>query len=131
MTWAEALDLVAASLADGTEEVLIERPGLRLYLSRSSEPAPEAEPPTEGLVAVVAPLFGIFYRRPAPDEPPFVEPGTTVDPDTTVAIVEVMKLMNQVTAGTNGTVVAACVEDGSVVEEGQPLFLVRPSGVVA
>lgn len=77
---------------------------------------------------VTAPMLGVFYRRPAPDRPPFVEVGDTVTPDTTVAIIEVMKLMNPVTAGVAGVVTEVCVPDGQLVEHGDVLLRVRAGG---
>lgn len=103
--------------------------------SPSAAPAaPAAAPPPaaediqmEGAHAVVSPSPGIFWRSPAPGEPPFVEVGQTVEPDTPIGIVEVMKLMNQVLAGVSGTVRAVLVENGARVERDEPLVLVDPS----
>jgi acetyl-CoA carboxylase biotin carboxyl carrier protein len=86
------------------------------------------EPPADGVVAVVAPHIGTFYRAPRPDAEPFVEVGSVVEEETTVAIVEVMKLMDAVPAGVAGTVTAICAVNGEMVEEGQPLFQIRPAG---
>jgi two-component system chemotaxis response regulator CheY len=58
---------------------------------------------------------------------PFVEVGATVGPDTTVCIIEVMKMMNSVAAGVSGTVVEVCAENGTLVEYGEPLLRVRPA----
>lgn len=104
------------------------------------EPAPAAAPPAAaeasaigqqagapraGEVDVPAPLLGNFYVAPRPGDPPFVEPGDTIDAETTIGIIEVMKLMNPIRAGVSGTVVAVLAADGSAVEEGQPLVRVR------
>jgi len=78
-----------------------------------------------GEVDVPAPLLGNFYASPRPGDPPFVEPGDAVGEDTTIGIIEVMKLMNPIRAGVRGTVVALLAVDGTVVEEGQPLLRVR------
>lgn len=86
--------------------------------------APAAAPAAEGGLVVEAPMLGTFYRSPKPGEPPFVQVGDQVTPDTVVAIVEVMKLMNSVTAGVSGTVVEVCVADGELVEPGTTLFRV-------
>lgn len=85
-------------------------------------PAP-AEPASNGTV-VTAPIIGVFYRSPSPGAPPFVEPGATVEPDTTIGIIEVMKLMNPVTAGAVGTLTEFLVTDNAQVEFGQPLAVV-------
>ena len=74
-----------------------------------------------------APLLGNFYAAPRPGDPPFVEVGDTVGEDSVIGIIEVMKLMNPIRAGIAGTVVAILAEDGSAVEEGQPLIRVRTS----
>ena len=58
---------------------------------------------------------------------PFVEVGSTVEPDTVVCIIEVMKMMNSVTAGVAGTVVEVCPGNARLVEFGEPLFRVEPA----
>lgn len=100
--------------------------------AEAPSPAPEPEPLTQeagaaraGEVDVPAPLLGNFYSAPRPGDPPFVQVGDTVDAETTIGIVEVMKLMNPIRAGVNGTVVALLAENGTAVEEGQPLLRVR------
>jgi biotin carboxyl carrier protein len=70
-------------------------------------------------------LLGVFYRAPKPGEPPFVEVGDTVGPDTVIAIIEVMKLMNSVRAGVAGEVVEVLAQNGALVEYGEPLIRVR------
>lgn len=84
-------------------------------------PAAPAIPVAEGPV-VTAPMLGVLYHRPAPDQPPFVAVGDVVTPETTVAIIEVMKLMNPVTAGVGGVVAQICRTDGDLVEHGDVLF---------
>ncbi len=78
-----------------------------------------------GEIDVPAPLLGNFYAAPRPGEPPFVDIGDTVTEDSVIGIIEVMKLMNSVRAGVAGTVVAILAQNGSAVEEGQPLIRVR------
>jgi oxaloacetate decarboxylase alpha subunit len=84
--------------------------------------------PIEGTVEIKAPTMGHFYSRPEPSAEPFVSIGATVQPDTTVGLVEVMKLFNGVPAGSAGTVVQICVEDGDIVEFGQVLMRIKPAG---
>jgi acetyl-CoA carboxylase biotin carboxyl carrier protein len=86
-------------------------------------PPPRAE--ANGLLEVTAPMVGTFYRAPAPGEPPFVQVGGTVDEDTVVCILEVMKLMTAVTAGVRGTIAEVCVDDATPVQYGDPLFRVQ------
>lgn len=76
---------------------------------------------------VPSPLLGTFYRSPKPGAPPFVEVGAKVEEDTVIAIIEVMKLMNTVRAGTRGTVSDIFIQDGALVEFDQPLIRVRKS----
>lgn len=83
--------------------------------------------PAVALHRVTAPLVGTVYRRPAPGEPPFVEVGDVIAPGHQVAIVEAMKLMNEITAEHGGTVVAIPVEDGEMVEYGQVLVELDPT----
>jgi acetyl-CoA carboxylase biotin carboxyl carrier protein len=79
-----------------------------------------------GLVAVVAPLPGTFYRAPRPGAAPFVEVGDEVGEDTVVAIVETMKLMNSVHAGTRGRVARICLENAELAAQGAALMLIEP-----
>ncbi len=94
---------------------------------------PEA-PSTVGETAAVdgtsieSPSVGLFWRSPSPGAPPFVEVGDKVDAGQTVAIVEVMKLMNHVASPVDGVVVAILVENGASVEYGQSIVIVDPEG---
>jgi acetyl-CoA carboxylase biotin carboxyl carrier protein len=89
------------------------------------EPAPEPAP-ADGLTTIPAPMLGTFYRAEAPGKPPFVEVGSKVEPDTIVCIIEVMKMMNSVSAGVAGTVTEVIAENAQLVEYGEPLFRVEP-----
>ncbi len=73
---------------------------------------------------VVAPLLGTFYRAPKPGAEPYVGTGATVQEDSIVGIIEVMKLMNTVRAGVAGTVIEILAADGALVEYGQVLLRV-------
>jgi acetyl-CoA carboxylase biotin carboxyl carrier protein len=75
---------------------------------------------------VLAPSLGLFWRSPKPGAQPFVDVGDRVDVDSTVCIVEVMKLMNHVKAGCTGVVSTIHVENGEMVEYGQPLITIAP-----
>jgi acetyl-CoA carboxylase biotin carboxyl carrier protein len=86
----------------------------------------EARAAAEGLLTVTAPLLGTFYVAPEPGAPPFTHVGANVTEDTTVALIEVMKVFNSVRAGVNGTIVEAVAQNGQFVEYGQTLFLVKP-----
>ncbi len=72
-----------------------------------------------------APMVGTFYRKPNPDEPTFVEVGTTVVQGDPMCLIEVMKLYTTIEATTAGEIVSIFAEDGNLVEFDQPLFLIK------
>jgi acetyl-CoA carboxylase biotin carboxyl carrier protein len=74
-----------------------------------------------------APMIGVFYRRPSPGAAPFVEPGQRVEADTTIGIIEIMKLMNPIVAGKAGVITDFLVTDADAVEFGQPLATINTS----
>lgn len=137
-------------IADGVEVHLVAggaapSPAPTSHVSAAGEPvrAPAAapiesarRPAPAGPVAVadgpvdevVAPSPGIFWRCPSPGAPPFAEVGMRVEADAVLCIVEVMKLMNTVTAPCAGVVVDVLVGNGEQVERGQSLFRIRPDG---
>ncbi|MGO4888527.1 acetyl-CoA carboxylase biotin carboxyl carrier protein [Anaerobacillus sp. MEB173] len=95
-------------------------------------PAPvkeeKAEAPAatdESLHKIVSPMVGTFYAAPAPDQDAYVKVGDKVTSDSVVCIVEAMKLMNELEAEVSGEIVEILVENGQLVEYGQPLFLVK------
>ena len=73
-------------------------------------------------------MVGTFYRSPEPGAPPFVAVGAKVSPDTTVCIIEVMKLMNSIPAGCGGRVTHVLVNDAQPVDTGQALIVIDPKG---
>ena len=94
----------------------------------SAEMAPAAAEPVDadaGLLKITSPIVGTFYRSPGPDKDPYVSEGSSVSPESTVCIVEAMKLMNEIQAEVSGTVVKIYVENGQPVEYGQPLFGIK------
>jgi acetyl-CoA carboxylase biotin carboxyl carrier protein len=86
--------------------------------------APAAPASEEGVVYVTSPLVGTFYRSPNPDSPPFADVGTKIRPGQRLCIVEAMKLMNEIEAEIEGTILEVLVENGKPVEYGQKLFKV-------
>lgn len=90
-------------------------------------PAPEAPVVRDGLVPVSSPMVGTFYAAPKPGAPPFVEAGSAVTPDTTVGLIEVMKVFTGVAARIDGVIEEILVSDSEFVEFGQVLFLVKPN----
>jgi acetyl-CoA carboxylase biotin carboxyl carrier protein len=91
---------------------------------KTPSPAPVAL--QSGLIDVKAPMLGTFFLSPKPGEEPFVRVGGQVKADTVIGIVEVMKLMNSVSAGVSGEVIEIVAPDAQLVEYDQVLIRVRP-----
>lgn len=72
-----------------------------------------------------APMVGTFYKSPSPEEDAYVQVGDKVTNESTVCILEAMKLFNEIQAEVSGEIVEILVEDGQMVEYGQPLFKVK------
>lgn len=119
------------------DELLIETDSFKLHVLRGgaqgtgdralpTEPA-IGERPTANGATIEAPMLGTFYRAEAPGAAPFVDVGAKVSADTTVCLIEVMKMMNSIPAGVEGTIVEVYAENAALVEYGQPLFRVEPA----
>ena len=74
-----------------------------------------------------SPMVGTYYASSAPDAPPFVSVGSVVQPDTTLCIIEAMKVFTDIPAGVSGTIAEILVKNGQAVEFDQPLFRVIPA----
>ncbi len=130
----DAFDLtLRRSNASWTEERLtLTRPRMigrveseALPKAGAPRPAEPTGPEAAGGATVRAPMVGTFYRAPKPGAPPFVDIGAEVGEHTVIGIIEVMKLMNSVSAGAAGTVAEICAADGQLVEAGQVLMRLR------
>ena len=119
---AEPVTVPAAPVAQ-PRKVAADKPAAKhkAEVALASEDASE-----EGLVPVTANVTSVFYRKPNPEEPPFVEVGVSVEDDTVICLLEVMKCFRQVMAGTRGVVQKICAESNNLVEQGSVLFLIRP-----
>jgi acetyl-CoA carboxylase biotin carboxyl carrier protein len=95
-------------------------------LAAAASTAAVAPAQTSNLLAINSPMVGTFYTAPNPDAAPYVKIGDHVGPETTVCIVEAMKVFNEIPAECSGKVVAILVKNGDAVEYGQPLFRVEP-----
>ena len=97
----------------------------------AAAPTPAAEAPAASddskYVQIKSPMIGTFYRSSGPDKDPFVQVGDTITAESTVCIIEAMKLFNDIEAELSGKIVKILVDDASPVEYDQPLFLVDPS----
>ncbi len=136
-----ANDLSEMDLRDTDEQVTIRRQGDTVIAPSIVAPvasAPEAatavlEPAAATAaqevvdgVEIVSPMVGTFYISPDPDSPAFVSVGGAVSEDTTVCIIEAMKIFNEIKAQCTGTITKVLVENGQPIEFGQPLFIVKP-----
>jgi biotin carboxyl carrier protein len=110
-------------------EIRIETDVFSLHVIKDGpEPAPPPEPARRAeRVTIAAPMLGMFYTSDGPGQEPFVQVGSHVGEDTTVCIIEVMKMMNSVPAGISGTIVEVCAENAALVQEGEALFRVDAS----
>jgi acetyl-CoA carboxylase biotin carboxyl carrier protein len=140
--WDEARDLIKRLEGSTVERFSVEAGDTKIEIERgmsnamigiapvapAAAAADEAAgvPEMDGGHPIKAPLVGTFYRAGQPGSPPFVEEGDVVDVGQTVAIVEAMKLMNQVQADQAGKVSQIVVEDGQWVEFEQVLMYIEP-----
>jgi acetyl-CoA carboxylase biotin carboxyl carrier protein len=118
----EASDIDELEVADGTSRLFIRRePGAQTspHLPTIVEPAAEGVP-------ITAPLTGVFFSRSAPDQPAYVQAGSEVHVDDVVALIETMKLFNEVKSEVAGTVTQVLAHDEDLVETGQALMQVAP-----
>ncbi len=90
------------------------------------EPGQRAED-DKNIVFIKSPMVGTFYGRPNPEAEAFVKVGTRVNAETTVCIIEAMKVFNEIPADVSGTIVAVLVDEEEGVEFGKPLFKVDTS----
>ncbi len=90
-------------------------------------PAADAGGLPAGTEEITSPMVGTFYTASSPDADAFVKVGDKVSADTTVCIVEAMKVMNEIHAEISGEIVEVLVENGTAVQFGEPLFRVKTS----
>ena len=129
----QASDLNEIEIQEGEESVRISR-GSTHPLEVKSAPIelqkvnvlPENNdvPNIDSGSSIKSPIVGTFYRKPAPDKPPFVDIGSHVNAGDVVCIVEAMKMMNEIKSEFTGQVSAINVEDGAPVEFDQSLIVI-------
>jgi acetyl-CoA carboxylase biotin carboxyl carrier protein len=88
-------------------------------------PAPETDSEA-GLHVITSPIVGTFYRSPNPESDPYVSVGDHISKGKVLCIIEAMKLMNEIEADVDGTVVKIYPQNGQPIEYGEKLFAVRP-----
>lgn len=112
--------------------VAVAAPAVAVAAPAAATTAPQAQPAAASPVEesfsgtpVEAPLVGIFYSAPAPEEPPFIEVGQQVKKGDTLFIIEAMKTMNEITAPCDGTVSRILAQNGDMVEYKQVLVVIE------
>jgi acetyl-CoA carboxylase biotin carboxyl carrier protein len=131
-------DLTAIDLGEGTSKIRLRRRGAELpvpsvvaqpvnvpvHTPMPSAAGPIIVPAASKGVVIESPMVGTFYASSSPDAPAFVQVGMPVRVDTTVCIIEAMKVFTDIPAGVSGTIAEILVKSGQPVEFGQPLFRV-------
>jgi acetyl-CoA carboxylase biotin carboxyl carrier protein len=134
-------DLTAIDFVEGSTQIRLRRRGPEVAstappvvapapqpaLSPTPQPALPATPAPTGGVTIESPMVGTYYASSSPDAPAFVSVGSQVRPETTVCVIEAMKVFTDIPAGVSGTITEVLVKSGQPVEYGQPLFRVNPS----
>lgn len=105
----------------GTSSVSVKESVQKTGLTEENTQPQEEKDKAEGKL-ITSPLVGVFYTAPAEDAEAFVQVGDTVKKGQVLAIVEAMKLMNEIESDYDGTIAEILVENGQAVEYGQPLF---------
>jgi len=142
----DEFDLGEVDLRQGDQRIRLRRSGDMVPEVVQSAPPPASAPTTQqfsvaGATAAVqspiednpsiaeikSPMIGTFYKAANPESPPYVQVGDHVGPDTTVCMIEAMKVFNELPAEVSGKIVSVLVENGESVEFGQPLFKVDTS----
>jgi acetyl-CoA carboxylase biotin carboxyl carrier protein len=137
-------DLTEIALQEGEQKIRLRKAGPAPVLA-AAYPPPAHYPPAppaansaghaagsapasdRGLHEIKSEMVGTFYARPKPDKDDFVQVGSKVKPDTTVCLIEAMKIFNEIKADVAGTVAEVCVKNGDPVDFGQVLFRIDTS----
>ena len=103
------------------KEAVASQPVMQNNLPEAAPSVPESDPVAE----IKAPFVGVVYFAPAEDEDPYIQEGSTVKKGDTVALIEAMKMFNEVHSPIEGEVVEILVDNGSMVEYDQPIARIR------
>jgi acetyl-CoA carboxylase biotin carboxyl carrier protein len=118
----------------GTEIIIRRQPGLMTVsapsqLSNTGLPGVQVEAAhaakTDGSVAIITPLTGVYYSSPSPSAPPFISVGDVVQIGQVIALVEAMKVFNEIQAEVSGQVSALVATNGEVVQKGDTLIRIQ------
>ena len=120
-----AAETTATQTAGSTKE---SAPVPEISPSDTKIPSPDSSQAPPGHEILRAPMVGTFYRKPGPEDSPFVEVGSTVAKGDPLCLIEVMKLYTTIEATTSGEIVSVFAEDGALVDFDQQLFLIKTQG---
>ena len=134
----ELRELAQIMKENGLGILELQEDGTNLRMEAASAAAPAAPAPAasaapvatqdgtpvdfNNLKEVKSPMVGVFYQAPSPEADPYVHVGSKVKKGDVLCVIEAMKLLNEITADTDGEIVDVCVENGQLVEYGQVLF---------
>lgn len=124
----EKSSLTRLKIQDDKTAIEMAREQIAVPTAPAATPTPQVvvnTADTEKIETIVAPMVGTFYQSAHPGDKPLVAVGNTVDMDTTVCVLEAMKVFTEVPANVKGTITEILVQDGDFVEYGQPLFNVK------
>ena len=130
----DLLSSLPASFGGSSQPQVVYTSGGSAAPAPTSAPAPVATAPASAPVAakeepagpaITSPMVGTFYRSSSPGEKPFISVGDHVEANTTVCIIEAMKVMNEIKAETSGVIARVIAQDGKPVQYGQPLFQLK------
>ena len=134
-------DLAEIDLKQGDQRIRLRRPEAVTMSAMPAVPMSAPSSPSAGseqkaaepaadeskFTVIKSPMVGTFYAAANPESPPFVKVGDRVGPETTVCIIEAMKVFNEIPAECAGRIVAVLTQSGDAVEFNQPLFRVEPN----
>ena len=120
----QELGLTGLEVKENVGVVRLERAGAAAPAASAAAAKPvaaQSPAPSAGLL-IRSPMVGVFYAAPTEDSEPFIKEGDHVKKGDTLCVIEAMKLMNEITAEQDGTIVEICAQNGQAVEYGTPLF---------
>jgi len=122
-------------LTEGGTEVIIKRqskeeravaPQQQEQNAQTEIKPPQATAKEKEGIAIAAPLSGVFYASPSPSLPPFVKVGDIIQPEQVIALIEAMKVFNEIRPDVTGRLTRICAETGILVKKGDTLFHIEP-----
>ena len=136
----EGSSIAELELSEGDTEIIVRRQPAMVLVTASMQPgitgvassrgnageSNNRSPKADKSIAVTSPLTGVYYAAPSPTTPSFVNVGDVIHVGQVVALIEAMKVFNEITAEVSGRVVALTATNGAVVQKGETLMRVEP-----